>query len=414
MLILNLETGAELACVELSYEHGVIEERLPGSDIRLDSGWALQHPLDYVSVLEQGIPPALAQAGVAPESVIGLGVDFTSCTVLPTAEDGTPLCVMDQWRARPHAWPKLWKHHAAQPHAERLTKLAEERAEPFLARYGGRISSEWYFPKLLEIYEEDHEVYDAAAKFIEATDWIVWQLTGVERRCSCAASYKAFWSPDRGLPPAAYFEAASDGFSSSLERLGTDFFPPGTRAGAVRSDLAERLGLRSDVAVAVGNVDSFVSVPGAGVDRPGTFVTVIGTSICDMVLHDKEILVPGITGVIRDGILPGFYGYETGQPAVGDMLGWFVGDLLGAEDDERSRLHGTLEQAAALFAPGATGLLALNWWNGNRSILADADLSGVIAGLTLYPPRLPRSIGHCLSRSRSQPGKSWITSLSTG
>ena len=383
VLVLDLGTGEELACAELAYEHGVIEQRLPGSDIRLDSDWALQHPLDYVKVLEQGIPLALAQAGVAPESVIGLGVDFTSCTVLPTTTDGTPLCVIDKWRARPHAWPKLWKHHAAQPQAERLTELAEERTEPFLARYGGRISSEWYFPKLLQIFEEDREIYDAAEKFIEATDWIVWQLTGVERRCSCAASYKAFWSPDHGLPDRAYFEAASEGFSSSLARLGTDFSPPGTCAGAVRADLAGRLGLRSDVAVAVGNVDSFVSVPGAGIERPGTFVTVIGTSICDMVLHDEEILVPGITGVVRDGILPGFYGYETGQPAVGDMLGWYVGKLLGAEEEERPRLHGSLEQMAAALAPGQTGLVALNWWNGNRSILADADLSGVIAGLTL-------------------------------
>ena len=315
--------------------------------------------------------------------MIGIGVDFTSCTVLPTTVDGTPLCLSNHWRARPHAWPKLWKHHAAQAQADRLTEVARERNEPFLARYGGRISSEWYFPKLLEIYEEDREVYEAAAKFIEATDWIVWQLTGVERRCSCANSYKAFWSPDTGLPAAEYFDAAAAGFSSSVAKLGTDFYPLGTCAGTVLADLAERLGLRSDVAVAVGNVDSFVSVPGAGVERPGTLVTVVGTSICDMVVHHDEILLPGITGVVRDGILPGLYGYEAGQPAVGDMLAWYVGTLLGTDPRERSRRHDELEQAAGELTPGATGLVALNWWNGNRSILADAGLSGVILGLTL-------------------------------
>jgi L-ribulokinase len=383
VLVLDLGSGAELAGVDIPYEHGAIEDRLPDSDERLDTDWALQHPLDYIDVIERGIPEALSRAGVEPGRVIGIGIDVTSCTVLPTTQDGTPLCVQERWRRRPHAWAKLWKHHAAQSHADRLTELAQERGEPFLARYGGRISSEWYFPKLLQIYEEDREVYDAAERFLEATDWIVWQLTGAERRCSCAVSYKAFWSPDAGLPSGAYFDAVSSGFSGSVAKLGSDFSPLGTCAGTLRSDLAERLGLSSGVAVAVGNVDSFVSVPGAGVERPGTFVTVVGTSICDMVVHPDEILLSGITGVVRDGILPGLYGYESGQPAVGDMLGWYVGTLLGGAGDERNERYGALEAAAGELAAGATGLVALNWWNGNRSILADADLSGVIAGLTL-------------------------------
>jgi L-ribulokinase len=383
VLVLDLATGAELAGVDIPYSHGAIEDTLPGSEERLGPDWALQHPLDYVDVVERGIPEALSRAGVDAARVIGIGVDFTSCTVMPTDAEGTPLCLTEAWRRRPHAWPKLWKHHAAQSHADRLTELAQERDESFLARYGGRISSEWYFPKLLQVYEEDRAVYDATAHFIEATDWIVWQLTGVERRCSCAVGYKAFWSADHGLPPAAYFDAAAEGFSGSVQKLGGDFAPLGSCAGTLRAELAERLGLRSDVAVAVGNVDSFVSVPGAGVERPGTLVTVVGTSICDMVVHEEEILLPGITGVQRDGILPGLYGYEAGQPAVGDMLGWYVGQLLGTEQGARAARHDALELAAGQLAPGSTGLVALNWWNGNRSILADADLSGVIAGLTL-------------------------------
>ncbi|MDE3133723.1 MAG: ribulokinase [Acidobacteriota bacterium] len=383
VLVLDLDGGEELAAVEVPYAHGVIEQTLPDDDERLPPDWALQHPLDYVDVVERGVPETLARAGVDPARVIGIGVDFTSCTVLPTSADGTPLCMQERWRGRPHAWPKLWKHHAAQAQADRLTGLAQERDERFLARYGGRISSEWYFPKLLQIYEEDREVYDAAARFIEATDWIVWQLAGVERRCSCAASYKAFWSPDSGLPPAAYFEAAAAGFAGAVAKLGSDFVPLGTSAGPLEAELAQRLGLRAGVAVAVGNVDSFVSVPGAGVERPGTLVTVVGTSICDMVVHPEEILLPGITGVVRDGILPGLYGYESGQPAVGDMLSWYVSTLLGTEADARSARHDALERAAGELAPGASGLVALNWWNGNRSILADAGLSGTIAGLTL-------------------------------
>ncbi len=339
VLVLDLESGAELSGLDVPYAHGVIEDSLPDGGERLGPDWALQHPLDYVAVVERGIPGAIARAAIDPRRVIGIGVDFTSCTVLPTSTDGTPLCVQEQWRRRPHAWPKLWKHHAAQPHADRLTELARERDESFLARYGGRISSEWYFPKLLQIFEEDRALYDATDRFIEATDWIVWQLTGSERRCSCAVAYKAFWSPDAGLPSADYFNAVSNGFAGSVQKLGSDFAALGTCAGTLRPDLAERLGLRSDVAVAVGNVDSFVSVPGAGVERPGTFVTVVGTSICDMVVHPEEILLPGITGVVRDGILPGLYGYESGQPAVGDMLGWYVGGLLGAEHADRAGRH---------------------------------------------------------------------------
>ncbi len=382
VLVLDLADGRELAAVDVPYPHGVIEDALPGSGQPLAHDWALQHPLDYLEVIERGIPAALADAGVDGQRVVGIGIDVTSCTVLPTTADGTPLCLIERWAARPHAWPKLWKHHAAQQQADLLTELAQERGEPFLARYGGRISSEWYFPKLLQIHAEDREVYDAASRFIEATDWIVWQLVGDEQRCSCAVSYKAFWSADSGLPPASYFEAAATGFSSAAQKLGSAFLPLGARAGMLRPELAQRLGL-GRVAVAVGNVDSFVSVPGAGVAQPGTLVTVVGTSICDMVVHPEQILLPGITGVVRDGILPGLYGYEAGQPAVGDMLGWYVGQLLGVDAGARSRRHDELEAQAGALAPGSTGLVALNWWNGNRSILADADLSGVIAGLTL-------------------------------
>jgi L-ribulokinase len=376
-LVLELQSGRELAVVAVPYRHGVIDRELPGTGEPLPPDWALQHPQDWIEVIETGVPRALELAGVAGSAVVGIGVDFTSCTVLPVTSDGSPLCLLDAWPRRRHAWPKLWKHHAAQPIADRLTEVAQERGEPFLARYGGRISSEWYFPKLIELWLEDREVYDAAAAFVEATDWIVWWLTGHERRQMCTAGYKAMWSPAGGLPATEYFTAAYPGFDRPAEKLGETFHPLGTRAGSVRPNLAARLGLSADTAVAVGNVDSFVSVPGAGVDRPGVFVAVIGTSTCDMVIDSREILLPGITGVLRDGILPGSYGYEAGQAAVGDMLAWLVRRIVPGRDYEE------LERAAAAIAPGATGLVALDWWNGNRTILADADLSGALFGLTL-------------------------------
>jgi L-ribulokinase len=383
-LLLDIETGREVAVAEVVYPSGVIDRALPATGEALPADWALQDPDDWVTVVDRAIPEVLAGAGVTGEEVVGLGVDFTSCTVLPVTSNGVPLCTLPEWRPHPHAWPKLWKHHAAQPVADRLNEVAEERGEDFLSRYGGRLSSEWYFPKLIELWLADREVYDAAYGFIEGTDWIVWHLTGNERRATCTAGYKACWSETEGLPPTAFFEAAYPGFSRPAEKLGSTFHELGRPAGRLRAEVAERSGLADTTAVAVGNVDSFVSVPGAGVDDPGTFLMVVGTSICDLVIHPQEIRLPGITGVVKDGIVPGFYGYEAGQVAVGDMLAWFAREIgrsdgaAGGEDP-----YENLERQAAGLGPGETGLVALDWWNGNRTILADADLTGVIAGLTL-------------------------------
>ncbi len=377
VLLLNLETGQQSDPFVVPYTSAVIDRALPGTNEPLPADWALQDPDDWTHVVLGGIPEALRRAQIDPATVIGLGIDFTSCTVLPVTDDGRPLCKNSDWRGHKHAWPKLWKHHAAQPEADQLNHVAAERGEAFIDRYGGRISSEWLFPKLIEIWADDRDIYQAMDGFFEAADWIVWWLTGVQQRQACTAGYKALWSPDEGFPSDAYFEAAFPGFNKPTEKVGSTFVPLGSLAGQLRPELAEQLGLSSSVAVAVGNVDSFVSVPGAGVSESGTFVMVIGTSICDMVVHPREKRLPGITGVVRDGILPGVYGYEAGQAAVGDMLGWFVTTI------GRGLSHEYLEAAAAQIEPGATGLLALDWWNGNRTILADADLSGVILGLTI-------------------------------
>ena len=345
VLILDTRTGDEAAVAVVRYPSAVIDTTLPDGQALADD-WALQDPDDWVTVLETGIPQALAEAGISGAAVAGIGVDVTSCTVLPTDEAGTPLCRVPALRGRPHAWPKLWKHHAAQPVADRINEIADQRDEDFLSRYGGRISSEWYFPKLIEIWLDDRELYNTAAAFVEATDWLVWHLTGQQCRQACTAAYKAMWSPDDGLPSDAFFEAAFPGFTDPSAKLGARFAALGTCAGNLTPENATRLGLPADTAVAVGNVDSFVSVPGAGVEQPGVFVTVIGTSICDMVLGESEVRLPGITGVARDGILPGLWGYEAGQPAVGDMLAWYVRTLGGD-----SEAFTELEDAARRLRP---------------------------------------------------------------
>lgn len=381
-VLLDLATGEELASGVVRYRHGVIDRELPHTGEGLPPDWALQDPDDWVLVLEDAIPYVVAEAGIDPEQVVGLGIDFTSCTVLPVDSDGIPLCRFEHWRGRAHAWPKLWKHHAAQPVADRLSEVALERGESFLSRYGGRISSEWYFPKLIELWLEDRELYDEAHGFIEAADWVVWYLTGLERRQACTAAYKALWSPDEGFPSPDYYEAAYPGFDTPLAKLGNSFAPLGALAATLRPDVAKEIELPESVAVAVGNVDSFVSVPGSGVERAGVYVTVVGTSICDMIVDPREIRLPGINGVVRDGILPGLYGYEAGQVAVGDMLAWYMRTLDTAGDGFEA-----IEERAARLQPGEAGLIALDWWNGNRSILTDHHLTGALFGLTVQTDR---------------------------
>ncbi|MFP3896610.1 MAG: ribulokinase [Anaerolineales bacterium] len=388
-LLVALSDGEELASAVFEYEDGVIDERLPVGDVPLEPDWALQNPRDYVRAVKATVPRVLEEGGVPAEDVIGLGIDFTACTMLPTKADGTPLCYLPAYRQEPHAWVKLWKHHAAQPEANRLNEIAEERGEPWLSRYGNKISSEWFFPKCWQILNEAPEIYEAADRLIEAADWIVWQLTGVETRNSCTAGYKAIWHKRTGFPSPAFFAALDPRMRDIVdEKMSRDILPLGACAGGLTEEMAEATGLEPGTAVAVANVDAHVSVPAATVVEPGPMVMIMGTSICHMVLGEEERHVPGMCGVVEDGIIPGLYGYEAGQSCVGDHFAWFVENCTPAayvEEAERRNLNPfqILEKKAALLAPGESGLLALDWWNGNRSILVDVDLTGMLLGATL-------------------------------
>jgi L-ribulokinase len=388
VVLLDLDNSDELGSVVIPYKYGVIDQVLPTTGNRLPPDWALQHPRDYMDVILEGIPKLLTITGITPVRVIGIGVDFTSCTVLPVNRDGIPLCMLSEWESRMHAWPKLWKHHAAQAIADRINDVARQHGEAFLSRYGGKVSSEWYFPKLLQVFEEDYDVYQETYRFVEAADWIVWYLTGHEKRNSCTAGYKAMWDPEQGIPKEAFFAAVNPAFLHPDEKLGTEFYPLGTRAGTLTQEVAKMLGLSNQVAVAVGNVDAMVSAPSLGMHSSGTLALVMGTSICHLTVAKEEVRLPGITGVVKDGILPGMYGYEAGQAAVGDMFAWFVKHCVPENyftDAANSNLsiYEYLESLAVRLRPGESGLVALDWWNGNRSILADADLTGSIFGLTL-------------------------------
>ena len=386
-VLVDCADGSEVAASVYPYANGVLDERLPDSDVELGPEWALQDPADYVRTLKHAVPEVLV--GIRPEEVVGVGIDFTSCTMLPTTADGTPLCELPDLRLRPHAWVKLWKHHAAQPEADEVNAVARGRGEPWLSRYGGKISSEWFFPKALQILHEDPEVYARAGRLIEAADWIVWQLTGVETRNTTTAGYKAIWSKADGFPSRDYFAAFDPRFANVVdEKMSRRIDAIGGFAGGLGERAAAWTGLLPGTPVAVANVDAHVSAPAVGCIAPGELVVIMGTSNCHILLGDRLASVEGMCGVVEDGVVPGLFGYEAGQSAVGDIFAWFVENSVPPQVYELAQrrgadVHHLLEEQAAALAVGESGLLALDWWNGNRSVLVDADLAGLVVGLSL-------------------------------
>ena len=387
-ILVDAKTGEEKASAVYEYPHAVMDSALPDGT-KLGTDWALQHPQDYLDVLNVTIHEVLEKSGVSPDDVIGIGTDFTACTLIPVKSDGTPLCFLPEYEHNPNAYVKLWKHHAAQDKATKLNETAEARNEKWLNNYGGKISSEWAIPKIWQVLDESPEIYDAADRFIEAADWIIWQLCGKETRNSCTAGYKELWNKTTGYPSKEFFASLDKRLENVVEeKLGTEIMPLGTKAGEITEKAAELTGLKVGTAVAVGNVDAHVCVPAVGIDGPGKLLAIMGTSTCHMLMGTEEKQVPGMCGVVADGIMPGFYGYEAGQSCVGDHFAWFIDNCLPKEyydaaEKENINIHKYLRSKAEKLKPGESGLLALDWWNGNRSVLVDVDLTGMMLGMTL-------------------------------
>ncbi len=386
-VVVAIADGSELGSAVQEYPHAVLSEHMPDGTT-LPPEWALQVPADYIEVLRSAVPRALADAGVDAGDVVGIATDFTACTMLPTLADGTPLCEVEEFAGEPHAYVKLWRHHAAQGQADRINALAEKRHETWLPRYGGLISSEWEFAKGLQVLEEAPEVYAACECWVEAADWIVWQLCGRYVRNACTAGYKAILQ-DGEYPSRDFLEALNPAFADFVtDKVERPIGQLGSAAGPLSATAAAWTGLPEGIAVAVGNVDAHVTAPAARAVEPGQMVAIMGTSTCHVMNSDTLREVPGMCGVVDGGIVSGLWGYEAGQSGVGDIFGWFVDQQVPASYRDAAEsagvtIHEHLSTLAATADVGESGLVALDWHSGNRSVLVDHDLSGLVVGLTL-------------------------------
>jgi len=398
-LIVDVSNGREVGTALWNYEQGT-----QGVVLSRDPNLARQHPLDYVKGAEMSIRRALAQAkrtarGFKAEHVIGLGVDTTGSTPLPVDRQGQPLALQKRFVKEPAAMAWLWKDHTGVAEANQITELARKIRPQYLAKCGGTYSSEWFFSKILRCLRVSPKVFDAAHLWVEIADWIPAMLTGTEAPEQlvvgvCAAGHKAMYNEQWGGYPDAEFLAQLDPKLGELRsRLRSKAQTIDRPAGRLTEAWAARTGLPTGIPVAVGAFDAHLGGVGAGIG-PGALVKIIGTSTCDMmVAPNNQNLpdIPGLCGIVDGSVLPGYYGLEAGQSAVGDIFNWFVSAI---QPGGRSGTHEALADAAAKLKPGESGLLALDWNNGNRTILVDQRLTGLMLGQTLYssPPEIYRAL----------------------
>ena len=388
-VLMNCSDGSVAAVSTMAYPHGVMDQYLPDGKSELPPNWALEYPADYLQVLIETVREVMTKSGVPKEDVIGLSIDFTSCTVVAADDRKRPLCDVKGFETRPHAYAKLWKHHGAQDEADRINSLLREKGIIDEPRFGGAVSPELLLPKILETVNDDPEIYDAASVFMEAGDWMTWILTDTLKRSGNMASYKAMWTPEDGYVTQEILDELSPRFKNLLtEKLRGEIVPAGKRVGYLCREWAEKLGLHTGVAVGASIIDSHAGMPGSGICRLGQMMLVLGTSSVQLLLSEKPYSGHGVVGGVRGAIMPGYYSLEAGLAAVGDMYGWFVDHFVPAAYEKEAAerdvsIHQYLSDLAARLRPGESGLLTLDWWNGNKTPYVNGNLTGVIVGMNL-------------------------------
>ena len=392
-VLVDINSGKVVSDAVYEYPHGVMDTSLP-SGISLPADFALQHPRDYLEAFGNTVSAVLEK--VSPEDVIGIGIDFTTCTLIPVKADGTPLCFDPEFENDPHAYAKLWKHHAAQHEADRLNEAAEKFAPHILERLGGKTSSEWLFPKVMEVLDRSPKAYESTAYFIDGGDFIAWMLTGRQTRSYVFASYKALYMHDVGYPPKEMLRYLDPRLENVVEeKLTAPMVYTCEEAGRVDSLARERFGvnerspwLKTGTVVACPEPDAHAAAPALGMSESGDMFSIFGTSSNYMLISDEYKIIPGICGVVKDGLIPGFNAYEAGLCCFGDHFAWVTKNICPPEYREEARERRLsdiqlISEKAEALAPGESGIIALNWWNGNRNILVDSSLSGMFLGMTL-------------------------------
>jgi L-ribulokinase len=388
-LLVNAKDGTVISRASMDYPHGVMDSYLPDGATKLEPDWVLQYPLDYLEVLTKTISDAVSMSDVSVENIIGLSLDFTACTMLPVDNTLKPLCIQERFQHRPHAFVKLWKHHAAQEQADKINKILEKMGIIDQYRYGGRVSSELLIPKILQIIEEDPEVYAAADQILEAADWLGQLLTGEKRRSASTAAYKTWWQELEGYP-ADVFAAIDPRLENlAMGKLSGDICPVGGRFGFLTAEWAEKLNLMPGIAVGCSVIDAHAGLPGCGITQPGRMMLIIGTSSVQAVLSEHPYSGNGIMGSVKNGIIPGYYALESGLAAFGDVFEWFIKNAIPAAYQADADAAGVsifqyLSSLAEKYHPGESGLLGLDWWSGNKTPFVNSCLSGLIIGLTVY------------------------------
>ena len=398
-ILVDVSNGNVLASEEFVYPHGVLDSTLPDGT-ELDTNSAFQHPKDYLDALEHTVKGVMQTSGVCPADVVGLGIDFTACTMLAVDASNTPLCFYDAFRGQPHAYAKLWKHPAPQPEADEINRLAIENNQEWLGIYGGKISSEWLFPKMLETLHKAPEVFHHTAYFVEAGDWLTWILTGKQVRSSCMSGFKGMWNKKTGYPAKDFLKKIAFEFENIAEtKLAGEILPTGSKAGTLNEYGCKLTGLLPRTAVAVPIIDAHASLPAAGIAESGKLMLILGTSSCQIILDQEDREVHGISGRVTDGVYPGYVAYESGQAAVGDSFDWYIKNCVPYSYAEKAKEEGKniftyITEKADALPIGKSGLVALDWWNGNRVPYADGDLTGGIIGFTLStrPEEIYRAI----------------------
>ncbi|QPK80890.1 ribulokinase [Schaalia sp. ZJ405] len=387
--VVRVSDGELVADAVSEYATPIMDRTLTAGDGRaLPPEFALQVPGDYLVALARVVPEALKNAGIPADQVIGMGLDCTSASVVITDAQGSPMCENPKYVNEPQAYLKLWKHHGAQEQTDRIVALAKERAEKWLSRYGGILSSEMLMPKALELFQTAPELYTETAEILDIVDWLTWQLSGTLVYAAGDSGYKRMYQ-DGTYPSREYLRELAPGFENIFEeKMSHPIVPLGSKVGGLTKEWAEVFGLPEGIAIAAGNIDAHVQCVSVGAVKPGQLTGILGTSTCWILPSTTLEEVPGVFGVVDGGVCEGAWAYEAGQSAVGDSFAWFIDNCVPQEyfDEAKKQgvsIHRILGGLAEKQEVGEHGLVALDWWNGNRSTLVDSRLSGLIVGQTL-------------------------------